>query len=433
MIDNQVSFFNIQGKSERSDIHTHVPDCENRVEITLTGDQHMQDDKEALATLLKLGIAEWLAQGRTIDLDTNEELPRLVPILCAYFSGDELAQLLGKKMAEDILAMYQTEMLQNLFLEHELQKVLHAFHEAHIPLILLKGSALAYTIYPRPHLRTFHDIDVLIHPQNLARANELFTGMGYAFYEEFRANTVDNSRTGYNYSKKHPESWLEVLVELHTAPHPSEIGTPFDVAMLWEKARSIEIHGETVLTMNPFDHLLYLCWHYRFHGFTRLLWLYDLVMVVRSIGTTIDWDELIQAARRQKLASTLYYCLTWCRSLFQVAIPDYVFARLRPPLVCRLIVERIAMPETAKALSVSSFQGRRMLARRIMVDSVGDLFKTGLRTLFPTRSTIGRRYMEHSRLPLQLFFVYYLIHPWLTLAKGGRHMVRHIGRRNTSV
>lgn len=70
-----------------------------------------------------------------------------------------------------------------------------------------------------------------------------------------------------------------------------------------------------------------------------------------------------------------------------------------------------------------------MLARRVMVDSLGDLCKAGWRTLFPSRATIGRRYMEHSRLPVQLFFLYYLIHPWATLAKGGRHVVRRILRR----
>jgi hypothetical protein len=91
------------------------------------------------------------------------------------------------------------------------------------------------------------------------------------------------------------------------------------------------------------------------------------------------------------------------------------------------------MPETAKALCVPGLQDRRMLARRVMVDSAGDLIKAGLRMLFPSRATIWRRYMEHSRLPLQLFFVYYFLHPWITLAKGGHQMVRHIGRRNASV
>ena len=36
---------------------------------------------------------------------------------------------------------------------------------------------------------------------------------------------------------------------------------------------------------------------------------------------------------------------------------------------------------------------------------------------------MGQRYMEHSRLPLRLFFVYYLIHPWLTLLKAMQYLL----------
>lgn len=430
MIDNYVPPRGKQGWFDRSD---RTGSESSVVEAALTTEKQMQDDKEALASLLRPGVVELLVQGQTIDLGKNEELPRMAPILCEYFSQEELTQLVGEKLAVDILKMYHTEMLQNLFLEHELPKILHAFREANIPLMVLKGPALAYTIYPRPRLRTYHDIDVLISPQDLSQAHELLTQMGYAFYEEFRANVIDNKRTGYNYLKKHAASWLEVLIELHTAPHPSEIGTQFDVAVLWEKAQPLEIQGESVLTMDPVNHLLYLCWHYRFHGFTRLLWLYDLVMMVRATDAAMDWDTLVQAAQDQRLATTLYYCLSWCRDLFGVDIPAQVFTRLRPPWVCRLIVERIAMPETAKALTVPNFQGRRVLARRVMVDSVADLFKAGWRTLFPSRATIGRRYMEHSRLPWQLFFLYYFIHSWIILAKGCHHLLRRIVRCKTPV
>ncbi len=164
-------------------------------------------------------------------------------------------------------------MLQNLFLEGELQKILHAFNEAHIPLMLFKGPALAYSAYPKAHIpshiRTYHDIDGLLQPADLARAHDLLTEMGYSFYEEFRANVINNKRTGYNYILEEEDSWLGVLIELHTAPHDSEIGMDFDVDALWANAQAITVLGEPTLTMHPIDHLLYLCWHYRFHGFSR--------------------------------------------------------------------------------------------------------------------------------------------------------------------
>jgi hypothetical protein len=273
-------------------------------------------------------------------------------------------------------------------------------------------------VYPKANLRTYHDIDAFVHPHDLPRAGELLAELGFSFYEEYRANALDETRTGYNYILKHPNSWLEVLIELHTAPHSSDIGTHFDIASFWAKAQPITILGEVAYIMHPIDHLLYLAWHYRFHGFTRLLWLYDLVMMFRSLGEELDWATLIQAARKQHLATTLYYCLSWCRHLFAVSVPQEVLAQLRPPVLCRFIVERVAMPDIERALTGSSWRQRRILAHHAMVDHTVDIVKAMLRTFFPAPAVLGRRYLEHSRFPLQFTFLLYGVHPWITLAKG---------------
>jgi hypothetical protein len=428
-----LAYFQVQPEGEKLSEQNFLP---RRLDFaageSLTRERYIQEDKNAFTSLLKLIVADLLAQGRTLDPGTNEELLRLIPVLCAYFSRQELTQLVGEKVTTEMLELHRMEVLQNLVLESELQYVLHAFNQAQIPPLLLKGPALAYTIYPEAHLRTYHDIDVLIRPADLPRAHALLLQMGYTFYEEYRANATDNTRTGYNYSIARFDSQFEVVVELHTAPHPSEIGTHFPVESIWEKARPIEVLGESTLTMNSIDHLLYLCWHYRFHGFTRLLWLYDLVVMLRAVGPELDWLELVQVARSQRLATTLYYCLSWCRDLFGAAVPAAIFAQLRPPWGCRLVIERIAMPNTEEALSVARWQSRRIIAHRAMVDSVSALINAGLQAFFPSPASIGRRYMGNSRLPLKFYFVYYFLHPWVTIAKGFRYLLQHRGKRGWS-
>ncbi len=392
----------------------------------------VQNDRTVLEHLLKVLVADALALGKSINLDSNEALLRLIPVLCAYFSREELIDLLGKKVTARILELHQLEVVQNIFLEGRLQHLLHVFNAAHIPLMLFKGPALAHTVYPNAAMRTYHDFDAFIHPADMARANQLLTQMGYVFYEEYRSNTIDRHRTGYNYTLEQQDSWLKVEIELHTAPHPSEIGALFDIEAMWAKAQPITVLDQPALTMHPIDYLLYLCWHYRFHSFTRLLWLYDLVVMLRSVGPELDWMALIQAARQQQLATTLYYCLSWCRDLFGVDIPREVFVRLHPPLISRLIVEHIAMPDIAEALVLSRMQTHRIIAHRTMVDSPAGIFKVGLQTLFPPPTALARRYIDHSRLPVQLYFLFYVVHPWLTLAKGCRYLLgnRRKGRRS---
>ena len=54
----------------------------------------------------------------------------------------------------------------------EWKRLLQTFDEALIPVISFKGPALALTAYSNLGLREFHDLDLLIHPRNVARAND---------------------------------------------------------------------------------------------------------------------------------------------------------------------------------------------------------------------------------------------------------------------
>ncbi len=423
------SYFQFHSGREYASERSRLPEQSKKTaERPLNTDQAIQNDKKALKTLLQVIVADTLIQNQAVDLDTNEELLRLIPVLCAYFSRQELSQLVGEKLTTRMHELNRLEIAQNLILERELQHVLHAFNEARLSVLLFKGPSLAYTVYSEAHMRTYHDIDLLIRPDDLSRAHELLVQLGYTFYEEYRANVTNSKRTGFNYILAHPDSWLDIPIELHTAPHPSEIGTDFDVETLWLKAQHIEVLGESTLTMHPIDHLLYLCWHYRFHGFTRLLWLYDLVVMLRTVGSELDWVELIHTARCQRLATTLYYCLSWCRDLFGVSIPAEVFVRLRPSRLCRLLIERIVMPNVVETLASTNGKSRRIIAHRAMVDSTAALIKAGTQAFFPSPASMGRRYMGNSRLPLTFYFLYYFIHPWKTLAKGSCYLLRR-GRR----
>ena len=87
------------------------------------------------------------------------------------------------------------------------------------------------------------------------------------------------------------------------------------------------------------------------------------------------------------------------------------------------------MPDAAQALVTIEGQAHRVLAHHAMVDRPLGLLHAAARALFPAPTALARRYMERSRLPLQLYFLFYLIHPWITLAKGCAYLLRAFRRR----
>jgi hypothetical protein len=67
------------------------------------------------------------------------------------------------------------EYLQRL----EIARLLGRFAERGIRSILMKGAALAYTVYPDPTLRPHDDIDVLVSADDRSRASDALLSLGY--------------------------------------------------------------------------------------------------------------------------------------------------------------------------------------------------------------------------------------------------------------
>lgn len=70
-----------------------------------------------------------------------------------------------------------------------------AFHAANVEAVFAKGLALALTVYERPSLRPFVDMDVLIEPPSLKRADSVLREQGYTLVAKSIKNPIECSYT----------------------------------------------------------------------------------------------------------------------------------------------------------------------------------------------------------------------------------------------
>jgi len=80
---------------------------------------------------------------------------------------------------EQLKSSYYRTAGYNTLLFRELERILAAFERADIPVILLKGAALAQTLYPDPALRPMSDLDLLVHPSAVSSAQRVLEYIGY--------------------------------------------------------------------------------------------------------------------------------------------------------------------------------------------------------------------------------------------------------------
>ncbi|MCX6688455.1 MAG: nucleotidyltransferase family protein, partial [Methanoregula sp.] len=84
-----------------------------------------------------------------------------------------------QKIMDYLNRVFLYAVARNLLAGRQIQAVTDALKGAGIPVILLKGHALARTVYPDPALRQSSDIDLLVQPHNIPASEEVLEKLGY--------------------------------------------------------------------------------------------------------------------------------------------------------------------------------------------------------------------------------------------------------------
>lgn len=343
----------------------------------------------------------------------NVVLQGCLPLLMEGSSAEALIKEVGQKKYEQLHAHYEQSSLLNLWYSLELRRVLEATTAAQISVMVLKGADIATTLYPRPELRHFGDVDLMVRPKDLAATIAILEDLGYCYHQEYRFEVISRQRAGFVYVKEVINGYL--VFEIHTALHSNEMGVSFDTALIWERARSIAVGGVSIYGMGLEDLFLYLCWHYRSHAFSRLIWLYDIAILLLRCSSQLDWPLVYRLAFEQGLAATVYYCVRWCEQVFHIPFPENTrLEKCMPSAFIRLLITRSVGSDFASVLRSTARRERKLL-QRLLVDNAHALCLVMTRAIFPSPTHLGRLYMEHSRLPLRLFWLYYPLHPLFVL------------------
>lgn len=228
---------------------------------------------------------------------------RMAPWLAAVISSNE------ETAAADRLAPLRQagagQTMQTMLLYAEMTKVVGLLNEAEIPVVLLKGPALADTVYPDPALRAYGDIDVLIHEADLPETSAILRNRGYAEeHEEHQPHRIHQCHGIFQRKFMHPESGH--CLEVH-CDH-LQIGLePVSMDEIWNDASEHSFGRARARVLEQHDLFVQLCVHLNRHGFERLAWFKDLDLMVRR--DTLDWNLVAAKAQKQGCLDSVSYTL----------------------------------------------------------------------------------------------------------------------------
>jgi putative nucleotidyltransferase-like protein len=265
---------------------------------------------------------------------------------------------------EGLRSSYEQNARRNLQFTRELFRILDCLEAHEISAIPYKGPALAETVYGDLALREFSDLDVLLRPADVSRAQTALRDLGYEPNIELPpAQHRAYLASGYEYTFDGPAG--RNLLEIQWGIVPRFYAVDFSMEALFERATSGEINGRRVRALANEDLLLTLCVHAAKHAWIRLCWLRDVAGVA---GLQLDWTLLDQRARDLGIKRLVGVGLILAQDLLGATAPNAVSERWRADreieILCRDIARHLPAAEEYNVESLEYFRLMMRLRER---------------------------------------------------------------------
>lgn len=191
--------------------------------------------------------------------------------------------------------------------------LLHGLHHAGLSVLVFKGSALAFSHYPRPDLRPRDDTDLLVEQSQLTVLDTTMRNMGYGKSPASGGRLISHQCLYTRIDSRGIHHNFDVHWRISNRHRYARL---FTLTELLERSRPIPAHATHVRCPCPVDALLIAALHRASHrGTDRLVWLYDIHRLLAAM-TDQELGELEERAATKSLTDECRAAMAGARDYF---------------------------------------------------------------------------------------------------------------------
>jgi len=215
---------------------------------------------------------------------------------------------------------YRKAWYQNRMLLHRGAVVVRALTAAGLPTMVLKGAALAPSVYEDIAQRPMNDVDILVRTGDLDAAMGIFADLGLRPIHSLARERLQLT---------HAVGFVDDSgrqVDLHWHVLEDDCREDADDTF-WANAVPTEIDGVRTTTLDLTDQLFHTCAHgARWNRVPPYRWVADAAVIVRSGG--IRWDRLVDTALRHRVVPQILRPLEYLVKLLDLEVPAETLGEL---------------------------------------------------------------------------------------------------------
>ena len=288
---------------------------------------------------------------------------------------------------------------RELLAQRELRRASSAMAAAGVPALLMKGSALAYSMYHQAWLRPRADSDVLVRRSDLDAASNALAGIGYRRTDALSTGELVSHQVAFEHTDAHG---AHHVIDLHwKVVNPQMLADSITFEQMWTDAAAVPALGPDARVPSRVHAMSIACVHRLAHhqGNDRLIWLYDIDLLAAAM-TRADWQALLDLARRQKIAGLCADGLRGARSVFGTRIPADIeegLAGAVPAEPSRVYLEGPVTQRDVLRSDLAHLQSSRARVRLLLEHA------------FPPASFMKQRYGTRAPWVLPALYVHRLV------------------------
>ncbi|MDG4597915.1 MAG: nucleotidyltransferase family protein [Candidatus Contendobacter sp.] len=276
----------------------------------------------------------------------------------------------------------------------ELREVLEALARQGLPVLLLKGAALAHILYPEPYLRSRCDTDLLLPSRDDAeRAWRVLETLGYERPNAISGDLIVYQLNCHKIGRGQLTHAVDVQWRLSKAALFAEV---FPFTELAAAAVPVPALGPSAHSLGLVHALLMACIHRVFHlpegNGDRLIWLYDIHRLAERF-TEKHWQHFTTLAEERTVCGACLDGLSTTEAWLATSLPEAVLRRLRTG----------AARERFDSRQARSRWGLAWLTFRALPSTAARLRWLG-QNLFPDADYMRRKYNFHHSGWLPWFY-----------------------------
>jgi hypothetical protein len=356
---------------------------------------------QLLEATLRGETPSWPPSQAAQDLLARAAFHGVVPLVYERLPADWPANL-----RHELRACAMQNAVWELSHKQSVTQALGALTRGGVESILLKGTALAYSIYADPSLRPRGDTDLLIPLKDRAQADQILRREGYQ-----RVQAVSGEFISYqaSYSKQASSGPTHTL-DLHWKINNSEVLSQlFTYDELRSESLALPALCAEALMPATVQSLLIACMHrcthrsnpyyvqgQAHHSADRLIWLFDIHLLAAAM-TARDWQLFERLAADKGLRAVCADGMRKCIAHFGTRFPDGILQALEH-----------AGPGETPAKYLDASKPRQQWMDFAALESLQDRLRFAKELAFPDADYMRHKYPGYRNVWL----------PWLYIRRG---------------